>query len=113
MLKVVGHRILVRPDPVEKPSDIIEIVSDEKLDKANQTYGTVVGIGEDAYKAFRLLDDQGTWKNGRPWVNAGDRIIYSRFAGKSVEDPSDKGVEYKVLNDDDVIAIIIEDVNDD
>jgi co-chaperonin GroES (HSP10) len=97
MLKVVGHRILILPDEIEKQTQSgILIVPNEKLERAAMDRGTIVGIGQNAWKAF---DD------GEPWASVGDKIYYARHSGRFVKD-MDTDVEYVLINDEDVQVVI-------
>jgi co-chaperonin GroES (HSP10) len=105
MIIPTGYRILVKPDPIEEVTKSgIVLVTDEKLERAAQHIGTLIAIGEQAWKAFS--------KNykGDPWAEVGDKIIYSKYAGKFVKDPV-TGEEFVLLNDEDVAAIIVEESN--
>lgn len=106
-LEVVGHRLLVKPDPVNEQVDIpdslkvggFEVVKPadiEKLEEAGTQIGTVIQVGPTAFRAF-----DGNDPNWAPWCKAGDRIIFARYAGKFVEDPSTKE-KFFVINDEDV-----------
>lgn len=103
-----GHRVLVKPDDVEKTSKGgIIITIDDKYEKASQETGTVVKIGFQAWKAFcneQLAD--GTTKWGEPWCKEGDKVIYVRHAGKRVKDPVTE-IEYVLLNDADITGVIL------
>jgi len=100
MIKPVGHRVLVKPDDIEDTTaGGIVLIQDERLEKASQVFGTLVAIGDQAWKAFS--PDY----TGEPWAKVGDRISYSRFAGKNLKDPETKE-EFIVMNDEDVVAVI-------
>jgi co-chaperonin GroES (HSP10) len=106
-LTPLGHRFLIKADEVETtlPSGVVVVV-DEKLEKAGQMRGTVVGVGPSAYKAFREInEDNGQEVNGRPWVQVGDYVLYARYAGKQVEDPTTKE-EFVVCMDEDIVLRI-------
>lgn len=106
MIKPVGYKILVKPDPIETETDSgIVLVVDEKLERAGQMRGTLVAIGSQAWQAFRHVDDQGKFRNGKPWATVGDRVVYSRYAGKILEDPENEE-DYVILNDEDLVAVI-------
>jgi co-chaperonin GroES (HSP10) len=95
MLIPCGHRLLIKPDPIEeKTQSGIILAVDERLARANMDKGTVVRIGKTAFKDL----------GGEKWCDVGDRIIYARGAPKIVEDP-DTGEPYAILNDEDVCAI--------
>lgn len=99
MIDPVGHRVLIKPDDVEKKTEFgLVLVVDEKMEKAAQVTGTVIAIGKNAWKAF---DD------GHAWASVGDKVAYTRYAGKPITDP-DTGGEYLIINDEDVTAVITE-----
>lgn len=100
MIKPAGHRVIVKPDPVEETSEsgiVIRTESETKMEQSGQIFGTLVGIGPNAWKAF---DD------GHAWASEGDRVIYSRYAGRYVTDPEDPDEKLVVLNDEDILATI-------
>ncbi len=95
-IKPVGFRVLVKPDPIEeKTQSGIVLAVDEKLEKGARITGVVVGIGPDAFKAFKASE---------PWFKVGDRVYYAKYAGKGITDRTTKE-EYVVLNDEDIVAI--------
>jgi co-chaperonin GroES (HSP10) len=99
-IRPCGHRILVKPDPIETTtSGGIVIVMDEKLAAADQMVGTLVSVGDQAWKAFSKD------YNGEPWAKVGDRVLYARYAGKVVEDP-ESGEDFVILNDEDCVAVL-------
>jgi co-chaperonin GroES (HSP10) len=102
VLRPLGHRIIVKPDEVEKtsPGGIV-LVQDEKLARFNQQTGTLVAIGEDAWKAYRKVDENGKLVNGQPWAKVGDKVMYSRNAGKWIKHP-DTQEEFVLMNDEDL-----------
>jgi co-chaperonin GroES (HSP10) len=100
MITPCGHRVLIKADPIERTTaGGLVIVMDERLAKADQMRGVLVAVGPQAWKAFSKD------YNGEPWANEGDHVLYARYAGKEVEDPS-TGEIFVILNDEDVIAII-------
>ncbi|WP_373088672.1 co-chaperone GroES family protein [Zhongshania sp.] len=97
-----GYRILVKPDPVStevKEIPGFEIIEDKRIAKASNVRGTVVAMGSLAYKGFA--------EDPTPWCEVGDRVLYSQYAGKFIEDPITEE-EYVILNDEDIIATIKE-----
>lgn len=103
MLKVCGHRILIKPLELEQVDETykrakavgIELLEGDKNRERNAVdKGHVVSIGTTAFKDF----------GGAPWCKEGDFIAYAKYAGKWVEDPFDKE-KYLVLNDEDVICV--------
>ena len=94
MLKPLLHRVLIKPDPVEKTTASgIVLAIDEKREQAAAESGVVVAIGDTAFVDF---------KTGVIPV-VGDRVYYAKYAGKQVKDGEDK---YLALNDEDIVAII-------
>lgn len=95
MLQVKGYRILVKPDEVEKTSaGGIIMVLDEKLERTGQQYGRVVGIGDTCWSEI----------DSEPWCAVGDRILFSKHAGRFVYDPETED-ELMIMNDTDVLAV--------
>jgi len=108
MIKPTGHRVLVKPDKVEKTykdSGII-IHMDEKLEKGGIQKGLLVDHGPQSWKAFSIDF------TGEPWAKKGDYIYFSRYAGKFVQDPADPETEYMIMNDEDILGIITDDIPD-
>jgi len=107
MIKVRGYRILVKPKEIEHMSKggIITTVpgtQEDKLEKAGQQFGTVVGIGHTCWKGEEL---------GEPWCELGDSILFSRHAGRFVYDPSNEEEALFIMNDTDVLAVVRENYN--
>lgn len=101
-IRPLGHRILVQPDPIEdklKTEWGFELLADKKLERSIDIRGTLVGAGEQAWKAFS------SDFTGKPWAKVGDRILFAQHAGRFIEDPETKE-EYLIMNDDDLIAVI-------
>ena len=101
MIKPAGHRLLVKVKTTERKTSGGIVIPDSVLEQKqrDQVKGTVAAIGETAWKAF---DD------GNPWCEIGDLILFSRYGGKIVFD--DDGTEYRILQDEDVVAIVSEGV---
>ena len=108
MLKALGYRLIVKPDNVKtshevKGTDIkLAIAVDEKLYKATMSVGTVIDIGPLAWIDYN--------KNAvlkKPWVKIGDKILYSRYGGKLIQDP-DTEEDFIILDDGDVLCKIVE-----
>lgn len=106
-MQVLGHRVLIKPDPVKEQVDVpvslkeggFEVVMPvdlEKREAAGTQIGTVIQVGPTAWRAF-----DGNDANWQPWCKAGDRVIFTRYAGKFVEDPVTKE-RFMVINDEDV-----------
>jgi len=111
-LQVQGHRILIKPDPVKEQVEVpnslkeggFEVVKPadlERREEAGTQIGTVVQVGPTAFRAF-----DGTDPNWRPWCKPGDRVIFTRYAGKFVEDPVTKE-KFFVINDEDIQVTLL------
>lgn len=96
MINVVGHRVLVKPLVAEKISagGIVIPDSNHEKNQRDQQKGYVIQIGPNAWKAF---DD------GQPWAAVGDLVLFSRYGGKIVRDRDE---EFRILEDEDIVAII-------
>ena len=105
MIKPTGHRVLIKPDKVEKTTASGIILNiDEKLEKGGVQKGLLVDHGNQAWKAFS------TDFTGKPWANKGDYIYFSRYAGKFVQDPADPDTEYMIMNDEDILGVITDEI---
>jgi chaperonin GroES len=95
-----GHRVIVKPDPLEEKSKggiVIAYGEDKKRVEQAQHTGVIVSVGPNAWKAF---DD------GVPWAAVGDRVYFAKYGGFLIEQD---GEQYRLLNDEDITAIIRED----
>lgn len=106
-LRAVGHRVLVKPDPVEKKSaGGLYLAVDEKRERAASQKGTIVQVGPMAWKNEVYGYGIEGWE---PWCKPGDRVFFARYAGKFIraneDDPYSEEV-YVVLNDEDIQAVI-------
>lgn len=106
MIKVPGHRVLVKPHDIKKEHKvagtdvaiILEYGENEKLEKAGMTKGTVEQIGPDAWRTMYINGYQ-----AEPWCKVGDEIIHAKYVGFEV---TDNGTTYRVINDEDVVVVI-------
>ena len=93
-IRACGYRVVVEPENNEKTSRGGIIIPEKE--RAEQEVGKLVAAGPLAWT------DQG---DGTPWAEVGDRVLYSKYGGKMVHDPG-SGVRYRVLNDEDIVAVI-------
>ncbi len=102
-IKVLGRRVLVLPDEVEEFSEggIFIASLNRKEERAAQITGTVVSIGHLCWKGF---------EDETPWCKVGDKVHFSRYAGRYIDDPETE-IRYMVMNDEDIIALIEEEPN--
>lgn len=85
-----GKRILVQRDEATSKESEHGILTPENVEQEQKAFGTVVAVGE-----------------GIKDLKKGDRVIYGAFAGETIEeDVKGKVVEYKLLDDEDVIAFL-------
>lgn len=98
MIKPCGHRVLVKPDTLETKTESGLILAYENYDReqASVQEGELVEVGPTAWKDF----------GGVAWASVGDRVTYSRYAGRFITDPDDPEVKYVLLNDEDILAVL-------
>lgn len=116
MIKVRGFRVVVKPDKIVKETESgIVLATDEKLEKTGVQRGILVAIGDEAWKAYRKVNENGEEVNGQPWANVGDYVLFARHAGRYVYDPFESEEndhnEYMIMNDDDILAVLSEGEN--
>ena len=100
-INVVGPRILVLPTKVENKTASGIILSTDDVNERERmaaTTGTVVDVGEGAYEGYAA-----------PWCKAGDKVTFAKYAGMLYR--GRKGVEYRVMKDEDVTSVLDEDMN--
>lgn len=98
MIEPSGHRVLIQPETVEEKTSggIILAATTKERDQQATMRGTVVAVGVNAWKAF---DD------GTPWAKEGDKVVFRKYAGENVKDGD---VDYRVVNDEDILAVVKE-----
>lgn len=105
-LQIVGDRLLVRPNQLEKSRDVETPDGSKKLIieygeaatryEAATTEGVVVQAGPLAY-----VEDTA------PWCKVGDRISWGKYAGYWITDPETKD-SYVILDPHDILCVINE-----
>ena len=92
-----GHRVLIKVKNTEKKSQggIILTEKTRERETAGAVEGTVVALGPTAYEDF----------TGEPWVSVGDQVMFRRYEGVVIME-DDEEIVYRVVNDDDIYAII-------
>lgn len=111
MFKPCGHRLIVHRDPIVTQSSggiiLTSNVQQEKLEKANVQLGVIVDLGPDCWKAFRKIDENGNEVEGKHWAEAGDYVLFAKYAGRNVIDPfTPDNEDIVILNDEDIICVI-------
>lgn len=88
-LKPLGNRVVVEPFS-EEQTTASGIVLPDTVDKEKKAEGKIMAIGDgEKIKALNLKE--------------GDRVLFGKYAGEEVT--VDK-VDYKILTDEDVLAVI-------
>lgn len=102
MIKILLHHILIKLDDAIEADGALKrakaaglILELDSREQAAVEYGTVVKIGPTAYIAHGL---------DPTILKVGDRVSFTRYSGKRIVDSD--GVEYMLLNDDDVLVVI-------
>jgi co-chaperonin GroES (HSP10) len=91
----VGGRVTVILEPEEKLSDILEVVTDNPdREKYTREVGIITKIGPGAFGPHSPNPD--------PDVKVGDMAVFKKYAGHGFEDPNDKTIIYRTMNDDEV-----------
>ncbi len=92
-IKPLHDRVVVKPIEADEISAGGIVIPDSAKEKS--TKGEIVAVS-----------------TGKPWTTAasarrrsevGDKVIYGQYAGSSYKS---EGVEYKVLREDDILAIV-------
>ena len=95
-----GHRVVVKLKKIEETTKS-GIIIDTGENLKRQQYGVeeafVESLGPTAFRAF---DD------GEPWCKVGDLVAIVKYSGKDYKDGDDI---YRIINDEDIMAIIEED----
>lgn len=92
-----GHRILVKPDPVEEVSSggiVLSTKETREREQMAQVDGTLVAVGATAWK------DQ---PDGA-WAKVGDRVSIGKYAGLLRKGKD--GEEYRIVNDLDLVCVL-------
>ena len=88
-LKPLGDRVIVKPSKAEEMTKA-GIVLPDTVEKEKKEEGEVVSIGN-GEKITKL------------GLKMGDRVLFGKYAG---EDVTVEDVEYKVLEEKDVLAVV-------
>ena len=100
-IKAVGWTVLVKPAETQKTSDggiILGSLSELEREQLAQVFGEVVDIGPIAWTRESVH-----LENIVARCNVGDKVIFRRYAGEQFD--GDDGVKYRLMNDQDIIAI--------
>ena len=111
MLKIMGHRLLIKPDP---PKDQVKLGAElkamgfevgmtadqERRELVGTEIGTLVAIGNTCWRAYDGKD--AAWE---PWSKVGDRVTFAKYSGKIVTDP-ETDEKFMVVNDVDMQCVV-------
>jgi len=90
-------RVLVKPDAVEaKIGSIIIPDSTKETERYAQVKATLVAVGENAWE--EAASRSALFFKPQP----GDRILIAKYGGVLIKGAD--GVEYRIMNDEDVVA---------
>ncbi len=92
-LKPLYDRVVVKPIEADEVSAGGILIPDNAKEKP--TKGEVIAVGEG--KAL----DNGSLRS--PKVKVGDKVIYGQYSGSSYKH---EGTEYKIVREDDILAIL-------
>lgn len=110
-----GDRVLIKPDDIEEKTEggIIIPTSVGELHAMAQSIGTFIEAGPDAWIHYVERDAEGrTVKRqaySQPFAKPGDRVAFAKYGGLQVEGKD--GQVYRLMNDEDVTAIVEEGVS--
>ena len=93
-IKPLYDRLVVKPIEAEETSLGGIIIPDAAKEKP--TKGEVIAVGEG-----KFIDATGVVR--APKVKVGDKVIYGQYSGSAYKQD---GVEYKIIKEDDVLAIL-------
>jgi chaperonin GroES len=93
-LKPLYDRVIVKPIEAEETTAGGIIIPDAAKEKP--TKGEVIAVGEG-----KFVDATGNLR--APKVKVGDKVIYGQYSGSAYKQD---GVEYKIIKEDDILAIV-------
>jgi co-chaperonin GroES (HSP10) len=99
MPKPVGYRLLIALPQIEETFNSMGIVKSERTMYEEQLMtvtGVVLDMGEQAYA------DKERFPNG-PWCKQGDFVVFRANSGTRIRV---NGVEYRLMNDDSIEAVV-------
>lgn len=101
--KPVGHKVLVKPEPVEEKSQGGILLAPETVEKEGmaQIKAEVVAVGGNAFFEHNIDKGYVPWRG--LMAGPGDRIVMAKYAGVLIKDGDE---EYRLINDLDVLAIV-------
>jgi co-chaperonin GroES (HSP10) len=117
----VGNKILIKPDSLEETTEGGIVIPGQVKDRHDLSacYGYVIAVGPDCFTHTvtdidRYIDgrwrpfEQRTVRYSKSWCKPGDRIAFAPYSS-AIQTGAD-GEEYWIINDEDVTALVAEDV---
>ncbi len=95
-----GHRVLVLPEQETedekalRKAGLVMAPTVNERHKLAQMAGIVVAVGKTAWVDFK----------SDPWAKVGDRVMFSKYSGVILRGKD--GNSYRMVNDEDVVAIL-------
>jgi co-chaperonin GroES (HSP10) len=99
MPKPVGYRLLIALPQIEETFNNLGIVKAERTlyeEQLMTVTGVVLDMGDQAYS------DKDRFPNG-PWCKVGDFVVFRANSGTRIRV---NGVEYRLMNDDSIEAVV-------
>lgn len=97
--KPVGYHILIalpQVDDTYEGSSLVKTEHEKKLAQVLSIVGAVIDVGSEAYKDTARFGDT-------PWCKIGDYVMFRANSGTRFRI---EGVEYRLLNDDSIEAVV-------
>lgn len=100
-IEPIDQRVVVLPDPVEEKTKGGIILPDQHKDQQRwaQARGTLVAAGACAWSEAKR-------ERGFVAPEPGARVMFAKYGGVTFE--GDDGEEYRIMNDEDVTAVLQE-----
>lgn len=96
MIYPAGYRVLVKPDDIEDsmPEELRKMgfKLENKREQDAVISGTLVKIGPTAWK-----------EQGQNWAEEGEKVYFAKYGGHVIKEGD---VEYRLLNDEDITAVV-------
>jgi len=92
-----GWRVLIKIQDIPETTEHGIIIPDQYRDTVGQAaqVAEVISLGEEAYTGGKMKG---------VWCKPGDWVLISKYAGVRIDV---KGEEYRLLNDDELLAITV------
>lgn len=107
MIKVCGHRLLVKPILIEETDEVFKsakasglIIERDQREKKREHESVDVGVLKQVGPTAWKMPEHGD----APWAFVGDTVVYAKGAGKKVVDPETQEI-YVCINDEDCVCV--------